>query len=140
MRAEQYLGQIKTLKRRIDCLQRDAILWRTRAESISPKMDDGEHVQTTAIQDKMADAITKAVDCEQESLELMTRLIDVQYTIISQINQLDAPDHSIVLNEFYVHEMSIPEIADEWGKSCRSIKRVKSDALEEFSRKFIEIL
>ena len=85
----------------------------------------------------MADSLAKAIDCERESEVLVNRLVSKLRTVIWQIDQLEKRTYSILLNEYYVHDMSIPEIATEWNKSCGHIKRVKGEALEEFEKKFL---
>ena len=138
MNTEQYLSQLRSLKRQIACKRRDAEMWRNIAENISVDLES-ERVQTSGTQDKMADAIVKATDCEREASNLTYDMIMLQQQIMAQIDGLNDLDYSMVLSEFYVHGMSLLQIANEWGRSVRHIKRVKADAMEKFTRIFGEI-
>ena len=135
--AKEYLEQLGRIKRQIAVKQRDAEMWREIANSLG-NLNDGDRVQSSAPQDKMADAIANAVDYEKDARMLTCYLIDLQHKIITMINELEKPDHSMVLTEYYVHGLSIVDIATEWSMSCRSIKRKKADAIHEFSEKFFK--
>lgn len=135
MRAEQYLNQLKWIKRQMMCKRRDAVMWRSLAESLSIA-NDGDRVQTSGSQDKMADAVSKAVDCEREADKMLTSMIALQRDIINKIENLDNVNHCLILTEYYLHGMTIQQISDEWSRSVRHIKRIKADAIREFSEKY----
>lgn len=137
MFVERYLGQIRTLRYQIKCKQKDAEMWRELASSMAVG-SDGDRVQKTSSQDRMADAIAKAVDCEADALALVQCLVDLQKTILWQIDHMESDVHRIFLNEYYVHDMSLADIANEWKKSFSHVKRVKSSALKAFSAKYGE--
>lgn len=137
--AKEFLEQLGRIKRQIVVKQREAEMWREIANSLGDR-NDGDRVQSSGSQDKMADAIANAVDYENDAKMMTCFLVDLQHKIMTMINELEKPDHSMVLTEYYVHGLSIVEIATEWNMSCRSIKRKKSDAIAEFAQKFGEKL
>lgn len=138
MNTEQYLSQLRFLRRQIICKRRDAEMWRAVAENLGGSVDT-ERVQASGASDKMADAIARAVDCERDVNELTCNMVALQREIMLQIDAVGDPDCSMVLNEYYIHGMSLSQISSEWGRSLRHIKRVKADAIAMFSAKFGEI-
>ena len=135
MNAKEYLEQLGRIKRQIAVKQREAAMWREIANSLGDR-NDGDRVQSSGSQDKMADAIANAVDYEKDARMLTCYLVDLQHRIIGMIDGMETLDHSMVLKEYYVHGLSIVDIANEWCMSCRNVKRKKSDALKAFGEKY----
>ena len=135
MGTEQYLNQLRDMKRRIACKRRDAQMWRSIAESLSVPLD-GDRVQSTGSGDKMAESVAKAVDCEREIDKLTFAMLKLQEEIMKRIDSMENYNHSIILSEYYVHGMSLNKISIEWGRSVRHLKRVKSEAIASFGEKF----
>lgn len=139
MKADVYLGQLKTLNRRIENKQREAAMWRDIAESMG-SLPDGERVQSSGSKDKLSGAVARVVDYEREAEALTWKLINLQHKIILMVDSMDTAEHSLILSEHYVHGLSLMQIAVEWGVSFRHIKRIKSAAIAEFERKYADEL
>lgn len=135
MGTEQYLSQLRDMKRRIACKRRDAQMWRSIAESLSVPIE-GDRVQSTGSGDKMAESVAKAVDCEREIDKLTFTMLKLQEEIMKRIDSMENYNHSIILSEYYVHGMSLNKISAEWGRSVRHLKRVKSEAIASFGERF----
>ena len=135
MTADQYLGQLRGLSRIIAAKQREAKMWREVALGSGVGMD-GDRVQSSPTQDKMAEAVSKAVDYERAAEALTWRLLNLQHEIIVKLDEMPTTDYGILLSDYYVHGMTIQDIAAEWRLSYRHIQRMKRDALEEFSKKY----
>ncbi len=139
MTAEQYLGQLKGMQRLIAMKRREAKMWREMALG-SGVGYDGDRVQASASQDRMAEAIAKAVDYERSAEALTWQLINLQHDVIVKLDDMRTTDYGILLSDYYVHDMTIGDIAKEWNFSYRHVQRMKRDALKEFSEKYGDCL
>lgn len=89
--------------------------WKDVALGITANMD-GERVQSSGSQSKMADALNKCMDMEREIDEAVDKLIDAKRDVIATIEKLDSPMEYRILHERYIQYMSFQEIADKYGK------------------------
>ena len=135
MTTKEYLMRLPKLQRMIDGKRREAKLWHDIAEKMSCSADS-DRVQTSRVQDKMADALAKAVDSERDAEAATWLLVNEQQEILRQLDGLDDTDCGLLLREHYVHGMSLGQIADEWGVSYRHVKRLKVTAEKIFSEKY----
>jgi DNA-directed RNA polymerase specialized sigma subunit len=76
----------------------------------------GEKVQSTGSQSKMADAVIKCVDIEEEINSLIDKLIDTKKEVIQTIEKLDSATEYNVLHMRYIQNRGLQEIADHYGK------------------------
>ena len=88
--------------------------WRDIALGITANMD-GEKVQSTGSQSKMADAVIKCVDMETEINSLIDNLIDTKKEVIQTIERLDSATEYNVLHMRYIQYKTLQEIADHYG-------------------------
>lgn len=132
MTAEEFLSRLSKIQRKIRVKQREAETWRSIATQMSQQMD-GNRVQSSSEQDKMATAVAKAVDYEREAQALTWQLLNLQFQIIAMLDKMPTDDYGILLSDHYVNGMTLMQIADEWGFSYRHIKRLKAAAVAEFS-------
>lgn len=128
--------EAKTLLRQIeklDILIRNKLIekeqWRDVALGITANMD-GERVQSSGSQSKMADAVIKCVDMEAEIDGLVDNLIDTKKQAIELIEQLDSPIEYNVLHMRYIQYKSLQEIADHYGKDYGWATTVHGRALK----------
>lgn len=89
--------------------------WRDIALGITASME-GERVQSSGSQQKMADAIGRCVDMEAEIDSLIDKLIDTKKEVVQAIERLDSPIEYNVLHMRYIQYRSLQEIADYYGK------------------------
>lgn len=136
MTAEQYLRQLKNIRKRITNKRRDAVMWRDIAENMGGSIGEADKVQKTQTQSRMADAIGKAIDYERDADMLAEKLVDLQYTIICQIDGMGNTDEGLILSELYVHGISMTQISHEWNCTYRHLERVKKRALHIFTEKY----
>ena len=103
---------------RLDTIIRNKLIekqqWRDLALGITANMD-GERVQSSGTQSKMADAIAKCVDMEAEIDSLVDKLIDTKKEVVQTIEQLDNATEYNVLHMRYIQYKSLQEIADHYG-------------------------
>lgn len=139
MRAKEYLNQVAKLDAIIQNKLIEKQQWMDIALNITSNMS-GEKVQSSGTQSKMADAINKCIDMEEEINSLVDRLIDTKREVVAIIEQVESPIEYDVLHKRYIQRMGLQDIADYYGKEYgwattthgRALKSVQDilDALE----------
>ena len=115
MEAKEFLRQVEKLDVRITNKLIEQKQWRDIALGITANME-GERVQSSGSQSKMADAITKCVDMEAEIDSLIDNLIDTKKEVIQAIERLDSAIEYNVLHMRYIQFKDLQDIADHYGK------------------------
>lgn len=113
MEAKDFLRQVKSIDLRITNKLIEQCQWRDIAMGITANMD-GERVQSSGSQSKMADAVTRCVDMEQEINELIDKLVETKREVIRVIERLDSPTEYDVMHRRYIQYQSLQEIADHY--------------------------
>jgi hypothetical protein len=113
--AQRYLEQVEMLDAIIKNKLIEQRQWMEIALGITANME-GERVQSSGSQSKMADAIEKCVDMEAEIDSLVDRLIDTKREVIQTIEQVDSPIEYNVLHMRYIQYRDLQDIADHYGK------------------------
>lgn len=103
-----YLERVEKLNAMIENKMAELAQWRGIALGITPQTD-GERVQSSGSQQKMADAICRVVDLQAEINDMVDRLIDTKQEIIETIEKLDASEYD-VLHKRYIQGMAFDEI------------------------------
>ena len=80
-----------------------------------PANTNGERVQSSGSQSKMADAINKCVDMEAEIDRLIDELIAIKKEVIEAIEKIDSPVEYDLLHRRYIQFQTLQEIADHYG-------------------------
>jgi hypothetical protein len=113
--AKEFLNQPKKL----DLLIKNKLIerqqWRDLALGITANME-GERVQSSGSQQKMADAIVKCIDMEAEIDSLVDRFIDKKKEVVQVIEQVDSPIEYDILHRIYIQYMTLQDVADHYGK------------------------
>jgi RNase H-fold protein (predicted Holliday junction resolvase) len=115
LEAKEFLKQVEKLDVRITNKLIEQRQWRDIALGITANME-GERVQSSGSQSKMADAITKCVDMEAEIDSLIDKLIDTKKEVIQAIERLDSPIEYDILHKRYIQFKDLQDIADHYGK------------------------
>lgn len=115
METKEFLSQPKRLDLQIKNKLIEKQQWRDLALGITANME-GERVQASTSQQKMADAIAKCIDMEAEIDNLIDRLIDKKKEVIEVIEQVDSPIEYDVLHRIYVQYMTLQEVSDHYHK------------------------
>jgi DNA-directed RNA polymerase specialized sigma24 family protein len=129
MDAKSYLRQVEKLDVRIQNKLIERQQWRDIALGITAGVG-GERVQASSSQQKMADAIEKCVDMEEEVNALIDRLIDTKKDVIATIEQIDSPTEYDILHKRYIQFLSLQEIADRYGREYTTITTAHGRALK----------
>lgn len=77
---------------------------------------DGERVQSSGSQQKMANAVDRLVDMDAEINGLIYRFVDTKKKVIATIEQLSTAEYD-VLHKRYIQGMTFDEIGAAKGKS-----------------------
>lgn len=131
MTTKQYLGQIERLNRMIENKMVEAKQIRNMACNISVPLDK-ERVQTSTNYDKLGDSVSKLVDIEKETDELVDKYVDLRRKIITQIDKMENKDFYLVLTYRFVQSLDFKDIFLKMGISERTMYSIYGQALKEF--------
>jgi hypothetical protein len=115
LEAKEFLSQ----PRKLDLLIKNKLIetqqWRDLALGITANME-GERVQSSGSQQKMADAIVKCIDMEAEIDRLVDRFIDKKKDVVQVIEQVESPIEYDILHRIYIQYHTLQDVADHYGK------------------------
>lgn len=132
MKAKDFLKQLKKLDKMIDNKMIEKQQWVAIATGTT-SFSDGDRVQSSGSQQKMADAVGKYIDIEAEIDQCIDRLIDIKKDVISVIEQLNATEYD-VLHKVYVQYQTFDEVAVLYGKTYSWTTTVHGRALKNVQR------
>lgn len=135
MKTQEYLKQIERLDRMIQNKLSEISQLKHMAMSITIAPKE-VNVQTSSDKDKMGSAISKLVDLEKETDELVDEYIDKRKRIIEQIEGIRDTNMYHVLSERYIARKDLSTIAVEMGYSFKQVCRIHGKALIEFENKY----
>ena len=130
-KAQEYLEQIPKLNVLIENKMAEVKQWRDVALGITTNTE-GERVQSSGSQQKMADAINRVVDLQAEINSMIDRLIDLKQEIIRTIEMLNATEYD-VLHKRYIQGMTFDEIGAAKHKSKSWATTVHGRALQNLN-------
>ena len=128
MKAKDYLKQIEKLDTLIQNKLAEKAQWKDVALGITTTTD-GERVQSSGSQQKMADAINRCIDIERDIDSFIDRMVDLKSEIIQTIEQLNPTEYD-VLHKRYIQNMTFDEIAETKRKSKSWATTVHGRALQ----------
>lgn len=127
--AQLYLERVEM----IDSIVRNKLIeqqqWRDIALGITANMD-GERVQSSGNQSKMADALNKCIDMEAEIDSLIDKLVNTKREVIATLEQLDSPYYYRLLHMRYIQYVDLKDIAELWDRDYNAITTAHGRALE----------
>ena len=131
-KAQEYLEQVDKLNAMIENKMAEVTQWRGIALGITTNTE-GERVQSSGSQQKMADAINRVIDLQAEINSMIDRLIDLKQRIIKTIEELNATEYD-VLHKRYIQGMTFDEIGAVRGKSKSWATTVHGRALQNLNK------
>lgn len=132
MRAKDFLRQVYKLDRMVENKLAEKRQWQEIAAGATPQTA-GERVQSSGNPQRMADAISRYIDIEQEIDECIDRLVDTKREVIGVIEQLNATEYD-VLHKMYIQGYSLQEVADMKGRSYSWMTSTHGRALQNVQR------
>ena len=133
MKAQDYRAQLEVIETRIRNIQFDIAQLKGLALSITPSYE-GERVQSSGNSQRMATAIDRWADKEQELNASIDRLVDLRLEIASTIEHMKKPKESGVLHMLYIQGMSFKEVALAYDKSVSWATSVHGRALQSLQK------
>lgn len=131
--AQIFLEQVEKLDARIKNKLIEKQQWKEIALGITASMD-GERVQSSGAQSKMANAVERCVDMEAEIDSLVDELIDTKKKVIQTIERLDSATEYKLLHLRYIQYVPLKHIADEWNVEYTTITTTHGRALKNVQR------
>jgi DNA-directed RNA polymerase specialized sigma subunit len=137
MTLASYLGQLKRADLRFKQLMERAEEWHNIATSTGLNIDgDKDRVQTSKCYDKMEKAILEATECERLALEEYSDLVNLKKTIEKQLSDMSNSEYGLILEYYYIKDLTLGEICGILGYTERNLKRIKKRAIIEFETKY----
>ena len=115
MKAKEYLMQVSKIDRMITNKIQEVKQWKDIALS-STVSSDGDRVQASGSQQRMADAVGRYVDIEKEINADIDRLVDVKREVIKTIEMLPEAEYDL-LHMIYIQGMDLIAAAESEGKT-----------------------
>ena len=128
MKAKQFLNQVAKYDAMIENKMAEAAQWRSVALGITTNTE-GERVQSSGSQQRMADALDRVVDLQVEINRLIDNMVDAKLEIIATIEKLNATEYD-VLHKRYIQGMTFDEIGATKKKSKGWATTVHGRALQ----------
>lgn len=125
--AKDFLMQLKKIDKIIENKLIEREQWKSIAMGTTSH-SEGERVQSSGSQQKMADAIGRYIDIESEIDRCIDRLVATKQDVISVIEQLDTTEYDL-LHVVYVQYLTLEDFAEQYGKSYRWAAGVHGRAL-----------
>lgn len=133
MTTKRYLEQIERLDRMIQNKLSEINQLKHIATSITIAPKE-VNVQVSSEKDRMGNAVSKLLDLEKETDQLVDDYIGKRKRIIEQIDSMEDTNMYHVLSERYIMRKELGVIAVEMGYSFKQVCRIHGDALKEFER------
>ena len=132
MNAKDFLRQVKKLNTMIENKLIEVRQLKELACNISPNLS-GERVQSTPNPQRIADAIGKYIDLENEINHDIDRLVDAKHDVLGVIEQLNATEYDI-LHKIYVQNLTLYDVADAYDKTYSWVTTIHGRALKNVQR------
>lgn len=131
-KAQLYLERIEGLNDEIENKLAEIRQWNDIALCITTNTE-GERVQSSGNQQKMANAMDKVVDCKAEANAKIDELIDYKQEVIRTIKLLNATEYN-VLHKRYIQGMTFDEVGAAKRKSKSWATTVHGRALQNLNK------
>ena len=128
MTAKEYLLQVKKLDMMISNKLQEVEHWKCIATSTTTS-GDGERVQASGSQQKMADAVARYMDIERDINAAIDELVDRRQEIIQTIEQLPVTEYDI-LHKVYIQGQDFSVVADGYDKTYSWVTTVHGRGLK----------
>lgn len=129
MKAKEYLQQVEKLNRLIENKMAEKEQWISMATSTGT-FSDGDRVQTSGSQQKMADAVCRYIDLEKEIDRCIDKYVDARQDVIATIEQLPGKEYDL-LHKIYIQGIELADMPNVCGKSYSWVTKVHGWALQK---------
>ena len=143
MKAKVFLNQLTKLDTLIENKMIEREQWKAIAEGVTAggtsvivldkkgrqQLHNMEKVQASGNPQKMADAIHKMIEIDEEINAYIDKLIDAKKDVLSVIERLPAAEYAII-HKIYVQHLNLYEVAAKSERSYSSITTLHGRALK----------
>lgn len=135
MKAKDYLLQLKKKDKLIENMLVEREQWKAIATSVTQQLS-ADRVQTSTNQQKMADAVLKLVEIDEEIDAAIDNYVDSRREIIATITKLNDINETYydVLHKVYIQNMALNEVADLYGQDRAWIDKTHGRGLSIVQR------
>ena len=126
--AKYYLRRVEKLDNMIKNKMIERDQWKSIATGTTA-VSDGERVQSSGSQQKMADAVCRYVSIEDEIIRDINKLCSVKQEIVKTIELLPATEYD-VLHKVYIQYKSLYDVAADYKKTYSWATTVHGRALK----------
>ena len=134
-KAQLFLERVEMIDAVVDGKLTEQRQWRELALNITANMS-GEKVQSSGSgsQSRMADAVIKCIDMEEEIAEAVDKLIAEKKKVVQTIEQLYSPTEYKILHMRYVRYISLIDIARQLNKEYTWVTTTHGRALKNVEK------
>lgn len=132
LKTKEYLQQISKLDKLIENKLIELQQWKSIATGTTAS-SDGERVQASSNQQKMADAVCRYIAIQEEIDSYIDELVDKKQDVIHTIEQLPTVQYD-VLHKVYIQDKSLYEVADMYNKSYPWATSIHGRALKNVQK------
>lgn len=128
MKAKDYLQQVN----KIDAIIKNKLIEKNQWMAIATSTtaySDGERVQSTGSKQKMADAVVRIVEMQEEINEYIELLVDTKESILKTIENLPTIEYDI-LHKVYIQGMNLYNVALYYDKTYSWVTTIHGRALK----------
>lgn len=133
MKAKEYLQQVKKIDKLIENKLIEKEQWFAIATGTTASSEDGDRVQSSGSQQKMADAVCKMIEIQEEINNLIDMYIDTKQGVIKTIEQLPADEYD-VLHKIYIQGKNMRQTAAACEKSYDWVKIIHKQGMRDVQR------
>ena len=127
--AKDFLKRLKKLDVLIENKLIEKEQWKSIAMNVTSGKHDSEKVQSTGNPQKMADAVIKYMEIEEEIDQYIDRLVDAKRDVTSVIEQLNPIQYDI-LHKVYVQYMTLNAVSIAYDNTYSWVTTVHGRALK----------
>lgn len=132
MEAKEFMNQVRKLDLMITNKLIEVEQWKAMAANTTVA-SEGERVQASSSQQKMADAIAKYIDIQAEIDADIDRLVDTKQNVIRTIERLEPVEYD-VLHKRYIQYMSLQDIATKYDRQYTWATTLHGQALASLQK------
>lgn len=134
MEPKKYLQQIRIYDSRINTKLEELHHLKEMVLRITPTLKDDVVSGGGGSQDKLADAVTKIVDLEEEVNRDIDRYVSAKQEISNTLEKISDPDQLQVLHKRYVQYKTWEQIACEMNMSYRNVCYIHGKGLQSVNQ------
>lgn len=128
-KAQIFLERVEMIETIIENKLIEQMQWKNLALSITANMG-GERVQSSGQTSKMADAVIKCIDMEDEIADAVDKLIAEKQKVVSTIEKLYSPTEYKILHLRYIQHISLRDISEKLDKEYSWVTTTHGRALK----------